>query len=65
MSWLEPSLSEPLRITTTFIGSPLIATVRLRLVMRPRKSVAAITTSAITPAVIRLRVGRARTLRRL
>ena len=64
-SWLEPSLSEPLRITTRLRGSPLDTSVRRKLEMRPRKSVHATTTSAITPAVIRLRAGRAVTLRRL
>jgi hypothetical protein len=64
-SWLEPSLSAPLRSTTRFSGSPLSTSVRLMLDTSPRKRLAATTTSAITPTVTALRVGRAITFRRL
>src|SRR3990172_7782697 len=49
--WLAPSLVDPLRSTTRFIGSPLATRVRLRLDMSPRKRVQATTTRATTPPV--------------
>ena len=60
---LEPSLSEPLRSTIRLSGEPVETSVRRMLETRPRKSVVAITTSAITATVSAVRRRRCTRLR--
>ena len=65
VSWLEPSFVEPFRMTMRLRSSPVLTSVRRRLEIRPRKSVVAITTSAITATVRPVRKRRAKRLRTL
>jgi hypothetical protein len=62
---LDPSLPDPLRSTTRLSGCPLVASVDFKLEINASNRLHAATTSAMTPAVIKLRVGRVRRLRTL